>query len=155
MSVSIEPQGRNSKRALTAELNLVPYIDLLTCMVAFLLITAVWTQLAQLSTSQKIPGEEGDEPLPMTRIALLVGTQEINVLVNQEREVLPNRNGEPDWKALTTSLKKAKKQYPDKNDVQTTSADDVLFDRLANVMDTTIAAGFPGVSLSPGGPSKL
>jgi biopolymer transport protein TolR len=155
MSVSIEPQGRKGKRELTADLNLVPYIDLLTCMVAFLLITAVWTQLAQLKTSQTPPGEDGSELPPTTRIALLVGTEEINVLINQEREVLPNKNGEPDWKALSASLKKAKNHYPDKDDVQITSADGVIFDRLANVMDTTIAAGFPGVSLSPSGQSGL
>ena len=148
MSVSIEPQGRKSKRSLTADLNLVPYIDLLTCMVAFLLITAVWTQLAQLKTSRKTPGE-GEETPPMTKIALVVGPQEINVLINQEREMLPNRNGEPDWQGLAALLKNAKAHYPDKDDVQIASADDVVFDRLASVMDVTIAAGFPAVSLSP------
>ena len=49
--------GRSGRqKPVNAELNLVPYIDLLTCMVAFLLITAVWTQLASLSVSQKGPG---------------------------------------------------------------------------------------------------
>jgi biopolymer transport protein TolR len=155
MSVSIEPQGHKGKRALTADLNLVPYIDLLTCMVAFLLITAVWTQLAQLKTSRRSPGAEGDELPPTTRIGLVVGAEEINVLVNEERVVLPNKNGEPDWDMLSATLKRAKSHYPDKDDVQITSADAVLFDRLASVMDTTIAAGFPGVSLSPGAPSGL
>jgi biopolymer transport protein ExbD len=36
------------KRALDAALNLVPFIDLLSCCIAFLLITAVWSQSAQL-----------------------------------------------------------------------------------------------------------
>ncbi len=46
-------------------------------------------------------------------------------------------------------LKKAKGQFPDKDDVQIASADGVLFDRLTGVMDTAIAAGFPSVSLLP------
>jgi hypothetical protein len=33
--------------------------------------------------------------------------------------------------------------------VQIASEDSVLFDRLTSVMDTTIAAGFPSVSLVP------
>ena len=59
MSVSVDT-GKSGKKSLNAELNLVPYIDLLTCMVAFLLITAVWTQLARLNASQKGQGQAGE-----------------------------------------------------------------------------------------------
>jgi len=154
MSASIEPQGQGGKRPLTADLNMVPYIDLLTCMVAFLLITAVWTQLAQLSISQR--GEGGDQAdTPMAKIAVVVGQDGINLVVNQAREILPDKNGQPDWGALGDLLKRAKGQYPDKNDVQIASDDSVVFDRLTGVMDTTIAAGFPTVSLVPSSEAGL
>jgi biopolymer transport protein ExbD len=155
MSVSIEPQGKGGKKSLTADLNLVPYIDLLTCMVAFLLITAVWTQLAQLKTSQRGPGGDTEETPPMAKISVVVGEDGLNVLVNQEREILPNKNGEPDLNALSVLLKKAKSQFPDKDDVQIASSDSILFDRLTGVMDVTIAAGFPGVSLVPSNEAGL
>jgi biopolymer transport protein TolR len=155
MSLSIEPQGKRGKRSLTADLNLVPYIDLLTCMVAFLLITAAWTQLAQLSTSQHGPGAEPEDLPPMAKIAIVIGEDNVNVLVNQERDILPNKDGAPDCPALAVLLKKAKGQFPDKNDVQIASADSVLFDRLTAVMDVTIAAGFPSVSVLPGGEAGL
>jgi biopolymer transport protein TolR len=149
MSVSIDPQGKPGRRSLTASLNLVPYIDLLTCMVAFLLITAVWTQLAQLKTSQRGPGTDGDQTPPATKIAVMVGTDGVNVVVNTDREVVPDKNGQVDWTALGGLLKKLKGQFPDLDDVQIASEDSVLFDRLTGVMDTTIAAGFPGVSVVP------
>jgi biopolymer transport protein TolR len=149
MSVSIEPQGKGGKRPLNAELNLVPYIDLLTCMVAFLLITAVWTQLAQLHTKPTGPGGDDQQLPPAAKLSLVVGQDNINVLLNQERDIVPNRKGEPDWNALSALLKKAKGQFPDLDDAQIASADDILFDRLAGVMDVTIAAGFPGVALEP------
>ncbi len=157
MSVSIEPQGKPGKRSLTASLNLVPYIDLLTCMVAFLLITAVWTQLAQLSISQRQRGPDGtqDATPPATKISVVVGPEGINLVVNQDREIVPNRDGEPDLGALGALLKKAKGLYPDKDDVQIASEDSVVFDRLTGVMDTTIAAGFPTVSLVPGNAAGL
>src|SRR6187431_1769591 len=60
MAVSIDGGGGDRKKPLTAELNLVPYIDLLTCMVAFLLITAVWTQLASLPIGQKGTGSNDE-----------------------------------------------------------------------------------------------
>ena len=154
MSASIEPQGKGGKRSLTADLNLVPYIDLLTCMVAFLLITAVWTQLAQLKTSQVGPDGEQVEP-PMAKIAVVVGQEGINMMINQEREILPDKNGQPDWNALGALLKKAKELFPDKNDVQIASEDTVLFERLTGVMDATIAAGFPSVSLVPSAEAGL
>ena len=46
-----EHTGKGGKKALDAELNLVPFIDLLSCCIAFLLITAVWTQIAGLQVA--------------------------------------------------------------------------------------------------------
>ncbi|MBN2574591.1 MAG: biopolymer transporter ExbD [Deltaproteobacteria bacterium] len=155
MSVSTEPKGKPGRRSLTADLNLVPYIDLLTCMIAFLLITAVWTQLAQLKTSRRLPGPEGEQPPPATRISLLVGQDGVNVMVNADRELVPDRNGQADWVTLGNLLKTLKGRYPDLDDVQIASEDSVLFDRLTGVMDATIAAGFPGVSVVPGNEAGL
>lgn len=45
------PAGARGRRALDAALNLVPFIDLLSCCIAFLLITAVWTSLARLDVA--------------------------------------------------------------------------------------------------------
>jgi hypothetical protein len=47
------PSGR---RALDYELALVPFIDFLLCLVAFLLVTAVWSQLARLRADARVPG---------------------------------------------------------------------------------------------------
>jgi biopolymer transport protein TolR len=155
MSASIEPQGKGGKRSLSATLNLVPYIDLLTCMVAFLLITAVWTQLAQLKTSQRGPGGESEDNQAMAKVAVVVGDDNLNVVVNQDREVVPDKNGQPDCATLAALLKKAKAQFPDKDDVQIASVDSVVFGRLTGIMDTAIAAGFPALALVPGGESGL
>src|SRR5947207_6115463 len=46
-----EHTGKGGKKALDAELNLVPFIDLLSCCISFLLITAVWTQIAGLNVA--------------------------------------------------------------------------------------------------------
>jgi biopolymer transport protein TolR len=155
MSVSLVPQGKGGKKPLDAELNLVPYIDLLTCMVAFLLITAVWTQVAQIHTTRPGPGGDETPPPPAAKLSVVVGQDTINVLVNEEREIVPNQKGEPDWKALAVVLKKTKEHYPDMDNAQIASADDILFDRLAGVMDVTLAAGFSGVSLEPSATSGL
>ena len=79
MGFSIDGQ-RSRQKPVNAELNLVPYIDLLTCMVAFLLITAVWTQLASLPISQKGPGTDSD--------TLPVADEKIAVVVDDDRDLL-------------------------------------------------------------------
>jgi len=48
--------GSGGRRALNRELTLVPFIDFLLCVVAFLLVTAVWSQMARLNANAAVPG---------------------------------------------------------------------------------------------------
>ncbi|MBL8953769.1 MAG: biopolymer transporter ExbD [Myxococcaceae bacterium] len=52
---------RTEKRPLDTEINVVPFIDLMAVTIAFLLITAVWSQTGTLPVSQAGPGERADE----------------------------------------------------------------------------------------------
>jgi len=129
-----------------ADLNLVPYIDLLTCMIAFLLITAVWTQLARLQVAQG-PGGDGQKEKETARVTVMVGEQGFNLLVNEERQVLPRTNGRYDFAALERALQKVKAALPDKTDLLVSSEDHVTYDTLISTMDTVLAAGFPTPAL--------
>lgn len=44
--------GSGRKRSMDAEINLVPFIDLLSMCICFLLMTAVWTQLGSVQVKQ-------------------------------------------------------------------------------------------------------
>src|SRR5688572_3318500 len=79
-----------------AEPNLVPFIDIMSCLVAFLLLTAAWSGVAQLKAEQRPMGEAEDvaatTPAPgimITEDALLVGPP-------GERERIEGH----DWEAL-------------------------------------------------------
>ncbi|HXU81577.1 MAG TPA: biopolymer transporter ExbD [Polyangia bacterium] len=134
--------GKNKQ----ADLNLVPYIDLLTCMIAFLLITAVWTQLARLQVSRGDGPSEGDEK-PMVKVVVMVGEQGFNLLVDGDRQVLPRTSGSWDFAALEAALHKVKAALPDKNDLLVSSEDAITYDTLIRTMDTVLAAGFPTPAL--------
>jgi biopolymer transport protein TolR len=148
MAVSVQ-SGKGSKKSLNVDLNLVPYIDLLTCMVAFLLITAVWTQLARLSASQKGQGQAGEETPPemQTKIVVVVSQEQFNLVVGQDQTPIPKKGTEYDFEKLAAELKKAKDAHPDKNDVQVASEDQVVFETLIRTMDTVLTARFPDISL--------
>jgi biopolymer transport protein TolR len=147
MSVSVEGGSRKGRKEVNAELLLVPYIDLLTCMVAFLLITSVWTQLARLKVEQKGQGETTTGDPPETKIAVLVHQDGFSVMVNQDQRPLPRKDGELDYASLTSELQRLKQSYPDKTDVQVLSADAIRFDSLIKTMDAAMASGFPDISL--------
>jgi biopolymer transport protein ExbD len=151
MAISIDSGARGRRKSVNGELLLVPYIDLLTCMVAFLLITAVWTQLARLEVRQKGQGEStGLEP-PEAKIAVVVHEDGFSVVVDRDQQPVPNARGERDYGALTKELKKLKEAHPDKADVQVLSEDGIKFDVLVKTMDVAMASGFPDISLLDAG----
>src|SRR5450432_441194 len=112
MSVSVDSGDKGGKKSVNAELLLVPYIDLLTCMVAFLLITAVWTQIARLEVQQRGQGESGLSDVPQTKIGVLVHADGFTVVANQDQRPLPQLGGNYDFKSLENELKRLKQSYP-------------------------------------------
>ena len=44
--------SKGGKKALDAQINLVPFIDLMAVTICFLIMTAVWTQIGRLQVSQ-------------------------------------------------------------------------------------------------------
>jgi len=54
--------GHGGRRSVNQELPLVPFIDFLLCLVMFLLVTAVWSQMARLNADAQVPGPPQDTP---------------------------------------------------------------------------------------------
>jgi len=53
--VDVGSEG-GGKKATNAEINMVPFIDLLLCTIAFLLITAVWVTNSRMNADAQVPG---------------------------------------------------------------------------------------------------
>ena len=45
--------GTGDKKSVNIELNIVPFIDLMSCLTSFLLVTAVWVNIAQINIQPK------------------------------------------------------------------------------------------------------
>lgn len=52
---------RHKKKHLDFELNLIPFIDLLSTCICFLLITAVWMQIGSMNVKQAVGGQPAAE----------------------------------------------------------------------------------------------
>jgi len=77
------------RRELNHELALVPFIDFLLCLVAFLLVTAVWSQMARLEADAKVPGALGADPsAPATELHVTVNEHDFALKWQQGETVL-------------------------------------------------------------------
>lgn len=64
MGVSVATEGGGNKhrrRSLDADVNLVPFIDLLSMCICFLLMTAVWIELGSVQVKQLVGTEASDQ----------------------------------------------------------------------------------------------
>jgi biopolymer transport protein ExbD len=82
----IDVGGSHGRRALDHTIPLIPFIDFLLCLVAFLLVTAVWSQMARLSASAMVPGKESTVAPP--------AAPELHVRVGERAFELEWRQGE-------------------------------------------------------------
>jgi biopolymer transport protein ExbD len=57
----IDVGGHGAKRPSNHEIPLIPFIDFLLCLVAFLLVTAVWSQMARINADARVPGPPKDD----------------------------------------------------------------------------------------------
>ena len=148
MSVSVESGNKTGKKSVNADLNLVPYIDLLTCM------TAVWSQLARLEAHQKGQGQAGEDTPPekVFKLVVLVNDSGYNLVADQDQQPIPKKgDGSYDIEKLGSELKKIKDTHADKTDIQVASDDSIKFEVLVKTMDAALTARFPDISLIDSG----
>ena len=136
---------------------LVPYIDLLTCMVAFLLITAVWSQLARMDVTQKGQGAAGSTPddpntPPPVQLTLFVDEHGYTFTKSTGETTQIDLEGqEYNYVKLAEVLTKAKTDHPDKTDINIKADDKVIYNKIIRTMDVVVSAKFPDVGLSDKG----
>jgi len=142
------PEG-GGKRTVDFELNLVPFIDLLSCCISFLLITAAWTQLARLETIQKVEAAGGAGGTPEDKIQLVVFDWGYELLPPGQSEscAIRKRDGGYDHQFLRRELQRMRTERPLMT-IAAVAADDKLdFIEVVGVMDICVDLGLINVSL--------
>ncbi|MFO0572697.1 MAG: biopolymer transporter ExbD [Polyangia bacterium] len=139
---------KGGRKALDAAINLVPFIDLLSCCISFLLITAVWTQLASLPVSRGGGGGEAGDP-PEVQLTLEVRGDGF-LLRKSTGEQLPVSApaGGAGFVELAALLKQVKEQHPRTDDITVQADDRVPYERVIRTLDTLRGARFPAIRVS-------
>lgn len=149
--------GGGSKRESSFDLNLVPFIDLMSVMITFLLITAVWTQVSMIKLGSSIYGKQNTDetppPPPRADVPFRLDVKETGyrIIIGSRKITVDKANGEYDKPELKKHLDNIKQAYPDKVDAVITVEEQLKYDFLIQGMDMLLQAGFPAVSVATGG----
>jgi len=145
-----EHTGKGGKKALDAELNLVPFIDLLSCCITFLLITAVWTQIAGLQVaSSGGPPEQQTQKEATIDVKLLLGDRGYQLTMAGASIDIPKLNGAFDRRTLAEKLKTLKTSLPDQSAITVQPEDSVAYSDLVETVDTAMGERLRNVTVAP------
>ena len=168
MGADIDTGG--DKKSVDVHLNIVPFIDLMSCLTAFLLVTAVWSNLAQISIKPKGIARQAEKTLDEeepVRASILIQANTIWVglsRINDFRQ-LPAKSDcttadqDPlqcyDFNALKDVLKEHKESsyFTDRDDIEIAAEDKIPYQAIISTMDIAISSGFIDVGLAD--PSSL
>lgn len=135
--MSFKPSKRRHARHLEQEISLTSLMDMITILVVFLLVTAVFAKTAVIDTY--LP-QEGEAEASAAATDVLV----INVTENGfelgglgEEITIPKKEGNFDFRLLTTELIKLKDRFPDKEEAILLFTSNTLYDTVIKVMDAT------------------
>jgi biopolymer transport protein ExbD len=147
------------KGDVNVELNIVPFIDLMSCLTAFLLVTAVWVNIAQINIQPKGKNrdtanvQQDDEHVTLSVLVqadrIWVGLSRVN-----EFQEIPKKADDHDWDKFETTLKehKASAFFADRSDIEiageSTSQSPVEYKNVIHAMDLAVKVGFIDVGLT-------
>jgi biopolymer transport protein ExbD len=152
--------GSGKGRSVNIELNIIPFIDLMSCVTAFLMVSAMWINIAQLDV--KPAGHASGEPDCLgddcedARLSVLIDADEIWVGVSRgnDSQRIPRVSAGHDWAQLEDVLKhhKSTALFEHRTGIEiaadSTSAHPVPYQTLIAAMDIAVKAGFVDVGIT-------
>ncbi len=142
-----------SKKGFQTNLNLVPFIDLFSTMIIFLLSTAVWDQLAALET-QLGGGEvsKSSQPPPenikkvKSDLRVSIGAKNIELFnAGKSQRISVNTDGTFDIEGVANFFAEARDKDPQKRDLVLKATDQAIYENIILVMDQASARDFDEV----------
>jgi biopolymer transport protein ExbD len=152
--------GSGDKKAVNVELNIVPFIDLMSCLVAFLLVTTVWINIARLDIRPAGRARDGipcDGPgCDDVKLSVLVDAEQIWIGMSRvnDFQAIPKTAAGYDWRALEDALRqhKASPWFEGKTAIElavnSTPSHPITYQTMIAAMDVAVKTGFIDVGLT-------
>lgn len=150
MAVSIDTGGGGGgRRSVDIDLNLVPFIDMMSVLVAFLLITAVWTHLGRLDVEVGAgKGAEDAKQIPAETLSVLVAEDAYWLSMPGHRSVRVLRAGGTDGLDQAIADLNAARLVAPSTRVEVAAEDRVSYQDVVTAMDCLVAHELRGISFT-------
>jgi biopolymer transport protein ExbD len=154
-----------SGRDVNVDLNIIPFIDLMSCLTAFLLVTAVWVQIAQLGLKPK--GKSRNEQMLKPEdekviLSVLIQSDAIWVVqsrIGDQRRIALNRENadteKSSFQELEATLKDVKQSayFITRKDMElaahsSSETEPVVYQHIILAMDAAKRVGFSDIGLT-------
>ncbi len=144
------------KKDLNFELNILPVLDILSVLICFLLLTAVWMHLGTIDTKQAIgdnaaSGEKNPPSLWVTLAkdgSIQLSLRDVTKAKSLEDSISKLSTG-VNWAALESKIQALKEELPDLRTTVVRPEAQTSYGDVIRVMDQLKKYQFEGVGLSP------
>ena len=136
--VSTDSGGKGGRKSVDQNVNMVPMIDLLISVIAFLLMTAVWVQTGVLQASQPKNSNSSTPPTPdgpKEQLSIIINDQGYRVGYNEANMADIRKDDPRAGEELRTKLKDFHEHFPTQNEVKLKPDSAVHYLDIIKVMD--------------------
>lgn len=159
MGVSVEG-GKGRGKALLVDLNLTPFIDFLSCLLAFLMMTAVWSQIHSIDTEQAVgdPTAQTEvvDPPPPPPLTIRLAKDYVWVARKaEEGKKFPKLGENQDWAGVEAAVALDRTTYPEENQATIYTDDGVFYGEMIQALDISRKYKYVKTALAGGPPTEL
>ncbi len=149
---------RKRHRHLDFEVNLIPFIDLLSTCICFLLLTAVWINIGAMNVKQAVGGqavEESTEKKPTMWVLmretgdLAIDTKDASIAANLQHLTIPAENGKPNLAKLGEALTQIRSLDARVVTALVQPAAASFYEDIIAIMDEVKRVGFVDLGVAP------
>jgi biopolymer transport protein TolR len=145
------------KRHLDSELNLIPFIDLLSVCICFLLLTAVWLQVGSMDVKQAVGGQPASETAKKAVVWVFMSSngdlsfdvKDARVTTQLAKAKIKGLEGRPNLEALTQQIEALKAADQKLATVLIQPHKDSLYEDIVNMMDRFKKSGLSDLGVVP------
>ncbi len=149
--------SRKHKKHLDFEVNLIPFIDLLSTCICFLLLTAVWINVGALNVKQAVGGQASEDATKKPTLWVqMAGEGEISLDVRDAqvpREltklVIPGKEGLPNFEGLAEVVGRIKQSEPALTTALIQPQAVSVYEDIIELMDQFKKSGLIDLGVSP------
>lgn len=148
---------RKKHQHLDFEVNLIPFIDLLSTCICFLLLTAVWVHVGSMNVKQAVGGQPASETAkkPTMWVAMddrgtvTLDVRDSRVPAKQAKVKIEGKEGKPNLEGLASIVQDLKTLEPELNTALIQPQAASVYEDIIGLMDQFRKSGVIDLGVSP------